>query len=396
MLPSSPPMRAQPLIGLLLLVGVLGCMATAPPVDPHVAARLAFEEGRLTQVIAHLQPLAEQGSASVEEMHMLADAYMRRGDGSTALATLEAAQPLEDPTREVGTLRKMGRAAALAGKYPLAVSLLRKTNSLEPEATSLRLLTRLLIDTGQISLAMETGQEAIRMDLTHPEGFVLLATALALDGMESQALTAARRAEALLATSPPVHFTMPESLVALGNIHLVFDRLPAAIQRYERAIQHAPSHVEAHQKLGLAKTLHGDSAGAVQTLQQARKLAPDNIEVLNNLGVALSELHLHKEAAEAYGEAHRLAPNATVVVFNQADALALDGRPLEAFNVLRSTDFPPDERARATELATRLEQIAAAAHAACTDTSPGASTERETPFSPLEDRILRAAIARCP
>jgi len=385
--PVFPALR--PLLPALLVAALAGCMATAPPTtDPHAEARAAFDQGRLHRVIDLLQPLAARGETSPDEMHMLADAHMRRGDGGAALPILEAVRPLESANEQTETLRKMGKAAALAGQYPRAIAHLREANGRTPRAESLRLLTELLIASAAIPEAIETGQAAVRMDIENPDGFVLLATAFTLEGVRSQALTAARRAESLGAASA-------ESLVALGNIHLAFDRLPEAIERHERAIALAPSHVEAHQKLGLAQTLFGDAAGAVQTLQRARSLAPDNVEILNNLGVALSELQLHAEAAEAYGEAHRLAPEAAVLLFNQADALALDGRPMEAASLLRSSTFAPDEAPRAEALASRLEALSETAQAACQSPSEG-RLSGDAPATPsLEERILQAAIARC-
>jgi len=94
--------------------------------------------------------------------------------------------------------------------------------------------------------------------------------------------------------------------------------LSAAIYAYDRAIEIAPSMVEAHCNKGVALKEAGLIEQSILALQRAASIAPNHPETHGNLGVALQKSKQFGAALASYTHAIELKPNYTDAHYNLA------------------------------------------------------------------------------
>jgi spermidine synthase len=102
----------------------------------------------------------------------------------------------------------------------------------------------------------------------------------------------------------------------LGSYYYGQEKLPEAINAYEKAVQLLPELPKLWYVLGLAYLTIGRSDNAIETWQNAIKLKPNFAEVYNDLGAAYARLGRYKEAIEAYKSAVVTKPDFADAYYN--------------------------------------------------------------------------------
>lgn len=352
-------MSSRALIPFVLLVA---CGSTAPqrPSDPREAARLALEEGRVTEVPALLAPVVAAGQASPGDHVVLAESWLRRGDGQKAYdAALDA---LEGDESLGAAHRVAGEAAYLLGRHEIALEQLEAVE--DPDAAALVLVSRLRLETG----APKAAEEAARRALVHDGGAdaqVALGLALAKLGDVDGALGAFESAIAAAPDDPGPRYHAGNLLVAKGDLR-------GAEAAYRAALERDSMMVDAMRNLGSVLVMQDKADEAARVLSQALRFAPDSPELLNNLGVALTRAGNDEDAMLAFTKAVANAPEQASVRANAANAFARMGRFDDALRLL--SDASPET---AGELRTTVGRIVVAREltaARCAGVSDSAAT----------------------
>jgi tetratricopeptide (TPR) repeat protein len=113
------------------------------------------------------------------------------------------------------------------------------------------------------------------------------------------------------------------------------DRLPEAIQDYQRALQINPVSSETLNNLGNAYLRQDQTSKAVECLAAAVRLKPDRAEYRSNLGAALDKAGQTAEAINEYTEALRRSPDDALTHFRLGNTLAALGHTSEAIEHYR-------------------------------------------------------------
>ena len=117
----------------------------------------------------------------------------------------------------------------------------------------------------------------------------------------------------------------PAAQVSSGDAALQAGELDTAMENYKRAVQLAPSHVDAHYGLArtyLAKNQPSEAAAEFQTVVTAE---PGRVRALNGMGIALDQLGRGPEAQSAYRTALASAPDDAAIRNNLGFSLLLSG-----------------------------------------------------------------------
>jgi predicted CXXCH cytochrome family protein len=148
----------------------------------------------------------------------------------------------------------------------------------------------------------------------------------------------------------------PSGALQLGVFYLDRGDLPAAMNRFERALKWDANSAPLYHAYAVALSMQGKSAEAVDALQTACRLAPNDAEYRFELGLALNEVGKLPEAQNALEQAVKLDPQFTQAWYNLGLALSALNQPEAALQSLaraesldgRSAQIP---YARATILA---------------------------------------------
>ncbi|GMV39458.1 MAG: hypothetical protein AMXMBFR64_11740 [Myxococcales bacterium] len=346
----------------LLALALTAC-ATAPPEppkDPRAAARLALDEGRLADVAPLLAPLARAGQASAEDLAVLAESWLRRGDGMRAYEA--AAESLQRDPERLHTHEIAGLAASLLGQHAVAqehLQLVATLPDVSPEV--LGVLARLALETGTPEAAVAAARRAV--DAGAPDALGTLADALARAGDSAGAQEALSRAIARAPDDAATRYHLGNLLAAKGD-------LPGAAAAFREALERDPMLVDAMRNLGSVLVMQDKGDEAITLLERAARIAPDSPEIQNNLGVAYARQGRADLAAKAFAQAVALAPDQPGIRANAAEALAQQGRLDEAIALLDP----------ASPLLARLTIARALARAQC---------EGQTDAAALRARVAR-------
>jgi len=131
-----------------------------------------------------------------------------------------------------------------------------------------------------------------------------------------------------------------DGYVCLGNVRLLQERLPEAIQAYETAIAFHATHALALRNLGYAYLRDGDPALAVSYLSQATKANPTNALAWFDLGMACFAADKPQTARRAFRRGLQMNSSSEAKqVFTEA--LEQQAGPLleQAIAAYRSNDF---------------------------------------------------------
>lgn len=257
---------AAPLSGLLILLNLTQAAPTAAD------AQLWFDLGEV-----HLRKgdyvLAEQYARQALELepdynyarHNLAVAYFEQQNydlsEQQALATL-GENPLRTDTRIL-----LGRIYLETQKPRLAATYLQQAIEREPESSAAQYYYgRLLYNQSNFAAAVPYLRNTAN---AQPRDFWLryeLGRALQQAGRPNEALVEYRQALDLE--------RRPEALVAIGALHLVAGRVPAAQAQFEQALELDAENPQAHINLALLDLQRGQHSKAIDRLRKVQQRRP--------------------------------------------------------------------------------------------------------------------------
>ncbi len=139
-----------------------------------------------------------------------------------------------------------------------------------------------------------------------------------------------------------------------GNTRVSQNKIEAAIEDYNKAIQLAPDAPTPYLNRGVAYEALGKYEEAIADYQRVLELSPEDAMAYNNLGNANAGLGRWEEALKYYQKATEIAPNFAFASANESLTLYQLGRREEAErkmrNLLRKYPMFPDVRAALTAL----------------------------------------------
>lgn len=105
----------------------------------------------------------------------------------------------------------------------------------------------------------------------------------------------------------------PEALYGLGAAYANLGQMTTAESTYLRAVSYRPSDWRAHKKLGVFYLSYGFFEKSLKPLQYVVELTPDNAQGYNNLGVAFMRLGRYDEARKNYQRTIDLDPRVSAI-----------------------------------------------------------------------------------
>ena len=159
----------------------------------------------------------------------------------------------------------------------------------------------------------------------------------------------------------------PNALNALGQVLAGQNRLPEAVEKYEKAIQLKPNMIDAVVNLGVALERLGRKTEAKARFEEAMRLAPGNTNAAANLGTLLNENGEVSAAITRYSEILRNHPDDPAAHYNLGQCLGFLGRSSEAQEhyakaLLIRPDFAEAHSQLAMELAKSGKEMEALNH----------------------------------
>jgi len=152
--------------------------------------------------------------------------------------------------------------------------------------------------------AIATYQQALQIDANDAEAHRSLAGIYAQLGQRHEEIAYRYRAVVL----KPAWAT-PSNQLILGNALIQLDKMPEAIDCYQRAIRLQPNFYEAYYNLAVAETYRQNWQAAKQAFQQVLKLHPTHAESHYGLGKLAEQAEQLKPAAAYYWRAIQLDSN---------------------------------------------------------------------------------------
>ena len=162
----------------------------------------------------------------------------------------------------------MGALAGQTGRLPLALRMVQKAASLQPDLASVHIqLAHLLRQDRKFAGATEELNIALRLQPDDADAYNDLGLVHLAQRQFQQAADCFAEALRLAPESGLTHYNMALALEALGSP-------AAAIERYQDATRLRPALAEAHYKLGLLLETEGHDEHAIESLHAASALKP--------------------------------------------------------------------------------------------------------------------------
>ncbi|NEP17519.1 MAG: tetratricopeptide repeat protein, partial [Leptolyngbya sp. SIO4C1] len=146
--------------------------------------------------------------------------------------------------------------------------------------------------------------------------------------------TAAAQVEQALAAGM-TDYSLDQAHTVLGNIYTDLDRLEAAIEQHQQALQINPDNHEVWVNLGVTYRLMGNYSEAEKAYRKALALAPDYPELHASLGALFVVKGEAQPAIEHLEQAAELDGNLAITFANLSLAYALAERFDEAETTLK-------------------------------------------------------------
>ncbi len=226
-------------------------------------------------------------------------------------------QALQDGLGLAEACRALGYLLQSLGWFREAV--LWQSRSVERQINPVRLYTdlgALRAKQRQWPAAIATYEQALRLNAKDAEAHRSLAGIYAQLGQRQEEVAYRYRAVVL----KPAWAT-PSNQLTLGNALIQLDKMPEAIDCYQRAIRLQPDLYEAHYNLAVAETYRENWQAAKQAFQQVLKLNPNHAESHYGLGKLAERTDQLKPAAAYYWRAIQLNPNFAAAYFSLGEIL---------------------------------------------------------------------------
>lgn len=223
---------------------------------------------------------AGMGSAAVRDRHDAAWRRLQAGDVRSAARDYTAALQIDPEFYPAMT--GLGLVRLAEREFELAAAFFDTATSRNPQY--------LPAWRGQVTAQLALGRD--------DHASAAIEQVLALDPSE----TALRRQLDLL------RFRQLQSLIAAGRQARAANRLPEAVEAFDRAIALSPTSAVLHRELAEAEAASGRGAEAEVNVRRAIELDPNDAETHAVLAAVLEAQGRDREAADAYGRAVALDP----------------------------------------------------------------------------------------
>ena len=270
-----------------------------------------------------------------------ADSWLRTGEPDKAVK--EATAMLDEAYAYYMPFR-LGHAFAVRGRHALAVRLLKKALSPNPEEQPrmyrqdiyFHMGVSLAAD-GQQEAAEEAFKEALRLNPDDARAHNDLAVLLEQDG----------RYEAALKHYQHAVRVRPDFALAQSNLCDLLGRIgdrDAAIVACEAAVAAAPDSATCNYNLAVQLAAAGRTESAIRQYRATLELAPEDVRALNNLALLLEEQGSLQEAEALLRQALRLKPGFSLARANLGNLYANQGDVEKGLNLyLEGLELSPDD-----------------------------------------------------
>jgi len=200
---------------------------------------------------------------------------------------------------------------------------------------------------GDLTKAIATYRESLRIDPTYSASSLGLAGAFRQSGQLPQAAAAFEQATK----------AAPDNAKAwneLGQVNLDLDRVPQALTALKQALTLAPELPQPHNGLGIALAQTGNFPAAEAEFREAIRILPNYGEAHGNLAGVLDLEHDVPQAFYEFDLAVRLAPDDASTHFNYGTLLAREKRFEEARTQMQAAVRANPSFAEAHELLGRF------------------------------------------
>lgn len=272
----------------------------------------------------------------------------RYGD---AVQPFEAAKALQ-PTESL-PYRYLAELYWREGKPQQAAQALRSLASTLSDAYALDQVGRFYEEAELRDLAIQTYQEAIRLDPRFPSARYNLGRTYLEAGDVGRGI-------AEMQAALDLHPNFPEAHQALGMAYTEQGRFAEAIVHLGRALAIQPGSMVVRNHLGRLYMAQGRLEEAIQTFRILVDHAPDVAEARHNLAVAYARQGLQDLAIDQFTEALRLRPDLHAARLDLATLFLEMGRAGDAIAVLQAAFSvaggkpEPDDARDLTEIRYRL------------------------------------------
>lgn len=229
----------------------------------------------------------------------------------------------EAETRTIEQIHEMALRQHRAGNLPEAEKLYRRVLGTRADANVLNNLADALASQGRGDEAIESLQQALRLNPEFVEARYNLGSMLQECGRLEEAATAYRNA---LKIRPE----LVEARNNLGNVLASLGRPQEAVEEYRRAIATRPSYAEAHANLGAALHRLGQIDKAIGCYRQSLKFNDQQPLVHHQFGIALREAGQLDEAVAVVRRVVTLRPDYAEASITLSTLLVDQGHPSEA------------------------------------------------------------------
>jgi tetratricopeptide (TPR) repeat protein len=357
--------------------------------EPMAQGIAALRQGMVDAAIDRLEAAVARFSASSEAHRVLGTAYGVRGDMTRSAQHLREVVKL-DPRDERGrialarTLEDTGQAAEVDAALRAGIAMLPDSGALRwrlrsargeridaSDADLLAVANSLVLFVGKGELLGQMAAMA-RGDLDYDRAVSFLEQQVTLTPNNAPAHRTLGRAlvdqgreqpgYAELVTALLLDPLEPETLTALGQLHLAAGRIAQAVAALERALALAPGSSEALHALGNALVRTGRTVEGQQRLEESVRRQAQDVEDQRSRRTAAmltvqAEVHVargeYDAAIDLFKQAIAIRRD-TVGTFQVSDALIKAGRLEEAAAVLQAA---PNSR---PEIRRRLAEVYAA------------------------------------
>jgi len=199
------------------------------------------------------------------------------------------------------THNKLGLQLGRAGDHGGAVAEFQESIRFKPMAFVYYNLGREYMTLGQVDLAKNAFEGALKLKPPFPRAHIQIGQILEQRGNLDEALVEYRKAVQLLPNYPDAHINLGKALQAKGN-------LPDATEEYEETLRLLPNHAWAHYGMGSILFKKNDAGGAIAHFREARRLEPTNVAWASWLGQALLKKGDYDGAISEYQAARDLQP----------------------------------------------------------------------------------------
>jgi Flp pilus assembly protein TadD len=289
-------------------------------------ARLLIDQDRLTEAVALLRPIVEQGSPRVSELAYPVFQLANRGvkEAVTLLQRI-----VEHVPGDIVATCRLGDALVAFGEPAAAAAFFERATSGQPTGTDQWLYQAIALTRLDRSAEAETPfRHVLTLDPHHVDAIYHLVRLLIAQN---------RLADAVAVLRPIVdqgHSRLAE-LASLVS-ELAGRGVSEALSLLQRLVEHAPRDPVANGLLGDALLASGESAAAVSCFERAAEAQPTGIGQWIHKALALIRLERSAEAEAPLRHALTIAPDHSGVTYHLIRLLIDQGRLTDALTTLTS------------------------------------------------------------